>query len=141
MKMKASVLREELRVGSPLQLLLLRYTRSFIALISQSVGCSQHHSLEQRFARWLLMMHDYSDSDTLRLTHEMVASMIGTRRAGVTVAALALKERNLIDTGRGWVKLIDRAGLEAIACECYAIVRDEFLNLHESQEPGDSLLN
>lgn len=141
MKMKASILREELRVGSPLQLLLLRYTRSFIALISQSVSCSQHHSLERRFARWLLMMHDYSDSDTLRLTHEMVAGMIGTRRAGVTVASLALKERNLIDAGRGWVKILDRPGLEATACECYAIIHDEFGRLYNSQRPQRPSLN
>jgi CRP-like cAMP-binding protein len=141
MKMRAAVLREELRLGSPLQLLLLRYTRSFIALISQSVGCSQHHSLEKRFARWLLMMHDYSDSNTLKLTHEMVASMIGTRRAGVTMAALALKERKLIDTGRGWVTILDRAGLETMACECYGIIRDEFSSLHDSQRSTDPLLN
>ena len=141
MKMKASVLREELRVDSPLQLLLLRYTRSFIALISQSVGCSQHHSLEQRFARWLLMMHDYSDSDTLKLTHEMVASVIGTRRAGVTMAALALKERHVIDTGRGFVTILDRPRLESISCECYAIIRDEFSRLHDSQRVADPVLN
>lgn len=131
--MKASVLREELKVGSPLQLLLLRYTRSFLLLMSQSVACSQHHSLEQRFARWLLMMHNHSQSNTLKLTHEMVSSMIGTRRAGVTVASLALKEKHLIDAGRGWVTILDRQGLEAIACECYAIIRDEFSELHNSQ--------
>ena len=141
MKMKASILREELRVGSQLQLLLLRYTRSFIALISQSVGCSQHHSLEKRFARWLLMMHDYSDSNTLKLTHEMVASMIGTRRAGVTIAALALRDRNLIATGRGQVTILDRKGLEATACECYGLIRDEYSRLHQSQRPANSSVN
>lgn len=135
LKMRASVLRQELQVGSPLQMLLLRYTRSFLALVSQSIGCSQHHSLEQRFARWLLMMHDYSDSNTLKLTHEMVASMIGTRRAGVTLAALALRDRNLIAAGRGKVTILDRPGLEAVACECYAIIRDEFSRLHDSQLP------
>ena len=133
MRMKASILRDELKMGSPLQMLLLRYTRSFLLLISQSVACSQHHSLEQRYARWLLMMHNYAESDTLRLTHEMISSMIGTRRAGVTVASLALKERNLIDAGRGWVKVLDRPGLEAVACECYAIIQDEFSRLHNSQ--------
>ena len=138
MRMKASVLRDELQVGSPLQLLLLRYTKSFLALVTQSVACSQHHSLERRFARWLLMMHDYSESDTLRLTHEMIAGMIGTRRAGVTMAALALKDRNLIDTARGQVRILDRTGLEATACECYAIIRKEFSNLHALQQPNPS---
>jgi len=141
MKMKASVLREELRVGSPLQLLLLRYTKSFLALVTQSVACSQHHSLEQRFARWLLMMHDYSNSDALKLTHEMIAGMIGTRRAGVTMAALALKDRKLIDTSRGQVTILDRSGLEAVACECYRIIRKEFANLHASQEPTNPFAN
>ena len=141
MRMKASVLRDELKMGSPLQLLLLRYTRSFLLLISQSVACSQHHSLEQRYARWLLMMHNYSESNRLRLTHEMISSMIGTRRAGVTVASLALKERKLIDAGRGWVEVLDRQGLEATACECYQIIRDEFTRLHNSQLAANPLHN
>jgi CRP-like cAMP-binding protein len=141
LKMKASVLRDELQVGSPLQLLLLRYTRSFLALVTQSVACSQHHTLQQRFARWLLMMHDYSDSNTLKLTHEMVASMIGTRRAGVTIAALALKDRKLVDTSRGQVTILDRAGLEAVACECYETIRNEFSNLHASQRSPNPLAN
>jgi CRP-like cAMP-binding protein len=129
-KLRASVLRQELRVGSSLHLLLLRYTRAFIALMSQSVACSQHHHLVQRFARWLLMMHDYADSDVLKITHEMVASMIGTRRAGVTVAALALRDQGLISTGRGRVTILDRARLEAASCECYAIIREEFAHLY-----------
>jgi CRP-like cAMP-binding protein len=141
LKMKASVLRQELQVGSSLQMLLLRYTRSFIALMGQSVACSQHHSLEQRFARWLLMMHDYSDSDTLKLTHEMVASMIGTRRAGVTVAALALREQGLIGAVRGEITILDRKGLEGAACECYSIIRDEFSRLHSSQQVSDASSN
>jgi hypothetical protein len=109
--------------------------------VTQSVACSQHHSLEQRFARWLLMMHDYSDSNTLRLTHEMIASMIGTRRAGVTIAALTLKDRKLIDTSRGQVSILDRSGLEGVACECYRIIRNEFSNLHASQQPPNPSAN
>ena len=133
LRLKASILREEIRVGSSLQLLLLRYTRSFIALMSQSVVCSQHHALDQRFARWLSMMRDYSESDTLDLTHEMVAGMIGTRRAGVTVAALALREKGLISAVRGEITILDREGLAAAACECYSIIREEFSLLHDSQ--------
>ena len=132
MKLKASVLREELRIGSPLQMLLLRYTRAFMTLMSQSIACSQHHKLDQRFARWLLMMHDYAESDNLRLTHEMVASMIGTRRAGVTVAALSLREKGLIEATRGHVRVLNRQGLEAESCECYGIIRQEFRDLYGS---------
>ena len=138
LKLKAAILRKELRVGSPLQMLLLRYTRAFMALMSQSIVCSQHHQLEHRFARWLLMMHDYSDSAVLRLTHEMVAGMIGTRRAGVTIAALALRDKGLITTSRGQVTIMDRQGLEAMSCECYGIIRDEFRQLYASQESPKS---
>jgi CRP-like cAMP-binding protein len=133
LKMAASVLAQELRRGSPLQVLLLRYTRSFLALVTQSVICSQHYSLEARFARWLLMIRDYSDSTTLQLTHEMVAGMIGTRRAGVSMATRALRERGLIDSARGMIEIVDSEGLENAACECYSIIREEFAQLHDSQ--------
>lgn len=135
LQLEASVLRNELRFGSTLQMLLLNYTRAFIALMSQSVACSQHHQLEQRLSRWLLMMHDYSESDTLKLTHEMVASMIGTRRAGVTVALLALRQLGLISASRGQVTILNREGLENSACECYGIIRDEYRQLYE-KAPG-----
>ena len=133
LKMAAADLARELRRGSLLQVQLLRYTRSFLALVTQSVICSQHHSLEARFARWLLMMRDYSDSNTLQLTHEMVAGMIGTRRAGVSMATRALRQRGLIDSARGMIEIVDGDGLEEAACECYSIIREEFAELHSSQ--------
>ena len=133
MKMPASVLTAELKHGSGIQLQLLRYTRSFLALVSQSVICSQHHSLEARFARWLLMMHDYSDSNTLNLTHEMVSGMIGTRRAGVSMATRELRQQKLIKSARGAITIIDRDGMEDVACECYAIIHEEFDRLHNTQ--------
>ena len=133
LKMPAAVLSGELKLGGALQLQLLRYTRSFLALVTQSVICSQHHSLEARFARWLLMMLDYSESNTLKLTHEMVSGMIGTRRAGVSMATRELRNRILIKSGRGAITIIDRKGLERAACECYSIIREEFEKLHETQ--------
>ena len=133
LKMPASVLTRELKTGSTLQLQLLRYTRSFLLLITQSVICSQHHSLESRFARWLLMMHDYSRSNTLNLTHEMVSGMIGTRRAGVSLATRELRQRNLIKSSRGKIIIIDREGLERLACECYGIIHEELESLHQTQ--------
>jgi CRP-like cAMP-binding protein len=133
LKMPASVLTGELKFGSTIQLQLLRYTRSFLALVTQSVICSQHHSLEARFARWLLMMHDYSESNTLNLTHEMVSGMIGTRRAGVSMATRELRQRNLIKSARGHITIIDREGLKKLACECYSIIHEEFERLHETQ--------
>lgn len=134
MKMKASVLRKQLRLGSPLQLLLLHYTRAFLHLVSQSIVCSQNHVIDQRFARWLLMMHDYAGSDVLKLTQELVAAMLGSRRAGVTMAAGKLRGAGVINTSRGQVTIVDRPGLEQMACECYGIIRDEFERLYSSQQ-------
>ena len=133
LRMRASVLRDELRLGSPLQLLLLRFTRAFLALVTQSVVCGQHHTVDQRLARWLLMMHDYVDSNELELTHELIASMMGVRRAGVTEAAGKLKSTGLIKSSRGRITILDRQGLEARVCECYAIIREEFDRLHAGQ--------
>ena len=130
MRMKAAVLKKELLLGSPLQLPLLHYTRAFIALVSQSVVCSQHHTLDQRLARWLLMMHDYSESNQLKLTQEMIAAMIGSRRAGINVAASELAEIDLIRTSRGRITILNRDGLERVTCECYAIIKEAFDNLY-----------
>jgi CRP-like cAMP-binding protein len=139
MRMRTSVLREELRVGSPLQLMLLRYTRAFITLITQSVVCGQHHTVDQRLTRWLLMMQDYVQSNDLQLTHEMIAGMMGVRRAGVTEAAGALKGAGLIKSSRGRITILDRQGLEAKACECYAIIREEYQRLHARQTSAKEL--
>jgi CRP-like cAMP-binding protein len=79
--------------------------------------------VEQRCARWLLMTHDRVEGDEFLLTHEVLAQMLAVRRAGVSVAADALRERGLIRYARGKVAVADRAGLEAAACECYAVVR------------------
>lgn len=133
LRMRPSVLREELHLGSPLQLLLLRYTQSFLALVTQSVVCSQHHTVNQRLARWLLMMHDYVESNELQLTHELIAGMMGVRRAGVSTAVGGLKGAGLIKTSRGRITILDRRGLEACSCECYAIIREEFNSLHAGQ--------
>lgn len=141
LKMPASVLTGELKLGSTIQLQLLRYTRSFLALVTQSVICSQHHSLETRFARWLLMMHDYSQSNRLNLTHEMVSGMIGTRRAGVSMATRELRQRNLIKSARGAITIIDREGLKRLACECYAIIHEEYESLHKTQMISKPALN
>jgi hypothetical protein len=79
------------------------------------------------------MMRDYSESNALQLTHEMVAGMIGTRRAGVSMATRALRERRLIDSARGMIEIVDGEGLEKAACECYSIIREEFAELHDNQ--------
>jgi CRP-like cAMP-binding protein len=130
LRMRAQALREELRLGSPLQQLLLRYTQSLMRLISQSAACYLHHSIERRLARWLLMMLDYVDTNELRFTQEYISVMMGSRRPSVTVAAEHLQKTGIVKYSRGRIILRDRAALERAACECYQIIHEDFERLH-----------
>ena len=111
MRMKSKDLRKEVRFGSPLQRLLLDYTRTFLAVISQSVACSQHHSMEQRLARWLLTMSDYAGAREFLMVHESIAAMLGVRRVSITEAARRLQAAGLISYRRGRISVLDRPGL------------------------------
>jgi CRP-like cAMP-binding protein len=130
MRMKAKDLRKEVRFGSPLQRLLLDYTRSFLTVISQSVACSQHHSIEQRLARWLLTMNDYAGSDGFLMVHESIAAMLGVRREGVTEAARKLQAAALVRYSRGDIRVLNKRGLGKQSCECYGFIRREYASLH-----------
>ncbi len=104
-----------------------RYTHGFLAQVAQNAACNQMHSLEQRVARWLLMAHDRAgEKDTLPLKHEYLAMMLGVHRPAVSVVVGAFKVRGLVSYSRGRMHLNDRVGLEAAACECYRIVRQQF---------------
>jgi len=135
MRMKSKDLRREIRFGSPLQRLLLEYTRTFLAVISQSVACSQHHSIHQRVARWLLAMSDYADSGEFLMVHESIAAMLGVRRVSVTEAAQKLQAAALISYRRGHIRVLDKAGLVKQSCECYLFIRQQYQRLH-SALPG-----
>jgi len=130
MRMKAKDLRKEVRFGSPLQRLLLDYTRTFLAVISQSVACSQHHSVEQRLARWLLTMSDYAGAREFLMVQESIAVMLGVRRVSITVAAGKLQAAALIGYRRGRVSVLDKPGLEKESCECYRFIRQQYESLH-----------
>ena len=135
LRMRADVLRGEFRKGGQLQDLLLRYTQAFITQIAQTAACYRAHKLEGRLAKWLLMCADRSQSEELSLTHEFIATMLGTRRPGVTETACQLKETGLINYKRGSVKIVDRAGLEAVSCECYPLVKKEFTRIIGADSP------
>jgi hypothetical protein len=107
-------------------------------LVSQSAACNRLHPLEERAARWMLMTHDRVDADTFPITHDFLASMLGVRRPSVTVAAGILQRAGFIQYRRGRMTIIDREGLEASACECYAIVRRQFDGMAgaEQRQPG-----
>lgn len=106
--------------------LMLRYAQALFMQVGQSVVCNQRHTLRQRCARWLLTTHDRVDENDFHLTHEFLAMMLGVRRAGVTVAAGALQRAGLIQYRRGTVRILDRAGLEQVSCECYFKIRDAY---------------
>lgn len=130
MRMKAKDLRKELRFGSPLQRLLLDYARTFLAVISQSVACCQHHSVEQRVARLLLSMNDYAGSHGFLMIHESIAALLGVRREGITEAARKLQTAALIRYRRGNISVLDRHGLGNKSCECYRFIRQQYRDLH-----------
>jgi CRP-like cAMP-binding protein len=129
LRMRANVLKAEFKKGGQLQDLLLRYTQAFIMQVAQGAACNRAHGVDARLAKWLLMSQDRSHSKELGLTHEFMSQMLGVRRAGVTEAASQLKKLGLINYRRGNVSILDREGLEAASCECYPILKKEFVRL------------
>lgn len=125
-RLKAKVLQSEFSLGSKFQQLLLRYTQALITQISQTAVCNRLHSVEQQLSRWLLLSHDRVEADELIMTQELIADMLGVRREGVTVAAGRLQDDGAISYVRGRIQILDRQKLEAISCECYKVVKDEF---------------
>jgi CRP-like cAMP-binding protein len=94
--------------------------------MAQTAVCNRHHAVEQQLCRWLLMSIDRLPSNELTMTQELIANMLGVRREGVTESAGKLQRLGLISYNRGHIVVLDRAGLEAHACECYAVVKLEF---------------
>ena len=113
----------ELAGSAALRRIWSRYPYALIAQLAVSAGCLRFHSIAQRLARRLLRSHDCTCADTLEMTHELLASMLGVRRESITQAARDLQQRGLIQYHRGHLTVIDRAGLEAAACGCYAACR------------------
>jgi CRP-like cAMP-binding protein len=103
-----------------------RYLSALLDVMAQSIACNRLHYVNERCARWLLMTHDRVGRDEFPLTHEVLATMLGVRRAGVSIAAAALQQAGSISYARGRFTVVDRAGLEAAACECYAAINDAF---------------
>lgn len=119
LRLTVSKLRLLLREFPVLQQMLSRYLYVLMEQLMQSSACTYFHEIEQRLARWILMSHDRAHMDTLEFTHKFLASMLGVRRSGVTIAAGKLQDKELIDYQRGQMKIINRKGLEAITCPCY----------------------
>jgi CRP-like cAMP-binding protein len=112
-----------------MQRLLLRYTQALLTQMCQTAACNRHHSIAQQLCRWLLLTLDRLPSNELIMTQELVANALGVRREGVTEAAGLLQAAGCIRYRRGHIAVLDRAGLEARACECYAVVKKELNRL------------
>lgn len=114
----------EFKRSLPLQQAVFRYTHFLMAQVSQTAACNRFHNTNARLARWLLMTGDRLDANKFHLTQEFLADMLGIRRVGVTKAASVLQQRKLIAYHRGHLRILDREGLEAVACTCYRTVKD-----------------
>jgi CRP-like cAMP-binding protein len=110
------------------------HARFALGQIAQTAACNRLHHLEERCCRWLLIAHDSALSDRFALTHEFLAMMLGSQRAGVSIALSTLKKAGIIDHMRGNITIINRAGLEDAACECYGAMRNELDQLYGPQK-------
>ena len=119
------LLKDEFRRGGAMQHLLLRYTQALMTQMAQTAVCNRHHSVDQQLCRWLLLSLDRLSSNELKMTQELIANMLGVRREGVTEAAGKLQAAGVIRYSRGRITVLDRAALEAHACECYGVVKQE----------------
>lgn len=128
-RLERSKLLQEFNRAGTMHRLLLRYTQALITQMMQAAACNRHHSIEQQLCRWLLLTLDRLPSNELVMTQELVASMLGVRREGITEAAGKLQRAGLISYRRGHIEVLDRTGLERHACECYAVVKQELSRL------------
>jgi CRP-like cAMP-binding protein len=122
--MTVEAFKDELKRGGQLQHLVLLFTHTLFTQVSQTAACNRLHTVEERLARWLLMMHDLVREDDFMLTQEFLSAMLGARRAGVTVAAGSLQRAGLIRYKRGHIVILDREALEDTSCECFKIWAD-----------------
>jgi CRP-like cAMP-binding protein len=125
-RLRAAVMKEEFNRAGPVLHLLLHYTQALITQMAQTAVCNRHHSLDQQLCRWLLLSLDRLEASELVMTQELIANMLGVRREGVTEAAMKLQKAGLIRYIRGHITVLNRSGLEARSCECYAVVKQEY---------------
>ena len=135
-RLNSQVLMDEFNRAGPMLHLLLRYTQALITQMAQTAVCNRHHAVEQQLCRWLLLSLDRLPTQELTMTQELIANMLGVRREGVTEAAGKLQHRGLISYSRGRIAVLDRPGLEAHVCECYAVVKKEYDRLLEDIPRG-----
>ena len=125
-RLRAQVVKNEVSRASPVLTMLLRYTQTMIAQVGQTAACNRYHSIDQQLCRRLLLGLDRLPSDELAMTQELLASLLGVRREGVTAAALKLQHAGVIRYSRGHIAVLDRRRLEQRTCECYKVAKKEY---------------
>jgi len=125
MRIKTADFLKECRKGGVLPQILQRYTHSLLAQVSQSAVCYRFHSSDARLARWLLMTSERLETTKFRITQEFLSNMLGVRREAVNKSAIILQQLQLISYSRGNISILNQAGLEKAACECYDIIKNE----------------
>jgi CRP-like cAMP-binding protein len=140
-RLKARLMMEEFNRAGPMMRLMLRYTQALITHMSQTAVCNRHHSVEQQLCRWLLLTLDRLPGNELTMTQELIAGMLGVRREGITETAGNLQREGLISYRRGHITVLNRAGLESHACECYKVVKNEFHRLLSDTENISTFTN
>jgi CRP-like cAMP-binding protein len=131
-RLEQNILKTEFNSGGLLQRILLRYTQAMMTQMFQTAACNRHHSVEQQLCRWLLLTVDRIPSGELLMTQELVANMLGVRRESITEAAGSLQNAGCIRYRRGHISVLDRRKLERNVCECYSVVKEEFIRLMSS---------
>lgn len=128
-RLKIALMMEEFDRAGAMMKLMLRYTQALMTQMSQTAVCNRHHTIEQQLCRWLLLTLDRLPSNELTMTQELIASMLGVRREGITETAGNLQRAGLISYRRGHITVLNRTGIEAHVCECYQVVKNEFQRL------------
>ena len=136
-RMPALQINTEFARGGPVMRLLLRYTQALITQTTQTAVCNRHHTIEQQLCRCLLLSLDRLTSNSLLMTQDLIATMLGVRRGGVTEAAGKLQRAGIVRYVRGRIDVLDRPALESRVCECYLVVKVEFARLLSNIAPGD----
>jgi CRP-like cAMP-binding protein len=124
-RLPGAIMKREFSRGGTMQHLLLRYSQALLTQMAQTAVCNRHHSVDQQLCRWLLLSIDRLPNSEIAMTQELIASMLGVRREGVTEAAGKLQKADVISYSRGRIKVLDRKKLEEMSCECYEVVRRE----------------
>ena len=128
-KIAASRLKEELNCSEPLKHLMMCYVQARIIELGQTAACNRYHSVEQRFARWLITVSENIQRDEFQLTQEFISQMLGVRRSGVSQVAGRFQKEGIIEYSRGLIRIVSSEKLKASTCECHDLIKQEFSRL------------